>query len=67
VGVSYGLYNLHVGGDHEGTRLNKIYRESLDEAAILTELDGLFDRFKKDRKPRESFGDFSFRACFPSS
>ncbi|MFI5156214.1 MAG: NADPH-dependent assimilatory sulfite reductase hemoprotein subunit [Chitinophagales bacterium] len=67
VGVNFGIYNLHIGGDHEGTRLNKIYRESLDEAAILTELDRLFSLFKKDRKPGESFGDFSFRACFPNA
>ena len=31
VGTAMGKYNLHLGGDHEGLRLNKIYKESLDE------------------------------------
>ena len=31
VGTAPGLYNLHLGGDHEGMRLNKIYKESMDE------------------------------------
>ena len=38
VGTAIGKYNMHLGGDHEGFRLNKIYKESLDETAILTEL-----------------------------
>src|SRR6185295_6811224 len=39
VGTAYGRYNLHLGGDRTGQRLNKLYKENLDEAAILTELD----------------------------
>jgi sulfite reductase (NADPH) hemoprotein beta-component len=42
-------------------RLNKIYKESLDEASILNELDVLFSRFKKERLKDEHFGDFSVR------
>jgi sulfite reductase (NADPH) hemoprotein beta-component len=61
VGTGPGRYNMHLGGDHEGFRLNKIYKESLDEDNILTELDGLFGSFKKERKKNESFGDFSLR------
>ena len=49
VGTAYGYYNLHLGGDHEGTRLNKVYKENLDEAAILAELDNVFAIFKKER------------------
>ncbi|MGH2566109.1 MAG: sulfite reductase subunit beta, partial [Ginsengibacter sp.] len=64
VGTALGKYNLHLGGDHEGLRLNKIYKESLDEAAILLELDGLFTGFKKERKINEKFGDYSFRKLF---
>jgi len=59
IGTALGRYNLHIGGDHEGTRLNKIYRENLDESGILAELDHLFG--KKERKLDESFGDFSLR------
>lgn len=58
VGTSYGKYNLHLGADAEGYRLNKKYKDDLDEAAILNELDGLFGRFSKERNTKESFGDY---------
>ena len=61
VGTAYGRYNLHLGGDRQGERLNKIYKENLDEASILSELDGWLARFKSERKVGESFGDFSVR------
>jgi sulfite reductase (NADPH) hemoprotein beta-component len=61
VGTAWGKYNLHLGGDHQGTRLNKIYRESLDEASILSELDELFASFKRERTQGEHFGDFALR------
>ncbi len=61
IGTAAGKYNLQLGGDHAGMRLNKVYKESLDEAAILSELDHLFARFAKERNPRESFGDFAVR------
>ncbi len=64
VGTALGKYNLHLGGDYEGLRLNKVYKENLDEAAILLELDGWFSDFKKERKGREKFGDYSFRKLF---
>ena len=52
---------MHLGADVIGTRLNKIYKENLDEQEILTELDGLFERFNKNRKKKEAFGDFVVR------
>ena len=61
VGTGPGRYNLHLGGDHEGYRLNRIYKESLDEENIVSELDNLFGSFKKERKKNESFGDFALR------
>ncbi|MEJ7769553.1 MAG: sulfite reductase subunit beta, partial [Chitinophagaceae bacterium] len=61
VGTAMGRYNMHLGGDHEGTRLNKIYRENLDEASILEELDKLFGIFKNEKNKGEKFGDFSLR------
>ena len=61
VGTAYGHYNLHVGGDHQGERLNKLYMENLDEAAILTALDKLFSDFKTGRQKGERFGDFAWR------
>jgi sulfite reductase (NADPH) hemoprotein beta-component len=61
IGTGPGHYNMHLGGDHLGLRLNRKYKDSLDEAAILRELDFLFGEFKDKRKSGESFGDFSDR------
>jgi len=61
IGTALGKYNLQLGGDHEGMRLNKVYKESLDEPAILQELDQLFEKFASERNTRESFGDFAVR------
>ena len=61
VGTAAERYNLYLGGDHEGTRLNRLYKENLDEAAILRELDLLFWLYKKERITGERFGDFAFR------
>ncbi len=61
IGTAYGQYNLHLGGDREGLRLNKKYRENLDEPAILRELDKLFSEYSKNRKKGETFGDFALR------
>lgn len=61
VGTAPGRYNLYLGGDHEGTRLNRLYKENLDEAAILRELGLLFWLYKKERITGERFGDFAFR------
>jgi len=61
IGTAPGKYNLHLGGDNEGMRLNKIYKENLEEAEILTELDNLFAVFKKEKNSNEKFGDFAMR------
>lgn len=61
VGTALGRYNLHLGGDYQGTRLNKIYKENIDESAILAELDILFTSFKNEKKENEHFGDYAVR------
>ncbi|HEX3079228.1 MAG TPA: NADPH-dependent assimilatory sulfite reductase hemoprotein subunit [Puia sp.] len=61
IGTALGKYNLQLGGDHAGMRLNKVYKESLDEASILRELDNLLELFARERKSKESFGDFAIR------
>ena len=61
VGTGPGRYNLHLGGDHEGMRLNKIYRENINEAEILETLDGLFANFALEKNQGEHFGDFAVR------
>jgi len=64
VGTALGKYNLHIGGDSLGTRLNRMYKESLDEQSILSELDNLFAAFAKERNEGEKFGDFTNRKYF---
>jgi sulfite reductase (NADPH) hemoprotein beta-component len=61
VGTAYGLYNLHIGGDRLGLRLNAKYRDNLNEAQILETLDDLLGVYVAERKYGETFGDFSNR------
>jgi sulfite reductase (NADPH) hemoprotein beta-component len=61
IGTAYGQYNLHIGGDRNGYRLNKKYRENLDEPAILNELDSLLGTYSRQRNAGETFGDFAIR------
>lgn len=61
IGTAAGKYNLHLGGDNEGQRLNKIYKENLGETEILNELDTLFGRFKTEKNASETFGDYAVR------
>ena len=61
VGTALGRYNLQIGGDRIGERLNKLYKESLNEDELLTELDYLFGTYKTERTDDETFGDFSHK------
>ncbi|HEX7340200.1 MAG TPA: NADPH-dependent assimilatory sulfite reductase hemoprotein subunit [Rhodanobacteraceae bacterium] len=61
VGRAIGRYDLRLGGDHAGERLNAVYLENTDEEHILTALDELFGRFAAEREPGEHFGDFIAR------
>ena len=62
VGKAPGRYNLMLGADHRGQRLNTLYRENITEAQILAELEPLFARYATERQPGEGFGDFLHRA-----
>ncbi|MEO0366612.1 MAG: sulfite reductase, partial [Pseudomonadota bacterium] len=61
VGKAPGHYNLYLGGRHDGTRLNKLYRENISVTEILTELDDLVAKFSETRNADERFGDFCIR------
>jgi sulfite reductase (NADPH) hemoprotein beta-component len=62
IGKAPGRYNLYLGGDGRGQRLNTLYRENIDEAAILAALDEVFARFAAERNAGERLGDFVRRA-----
>jgi sulfite reductase (NADPH) hemoprotein beta-component len=61
VGKGPGLYNLHLGAAFNGTRLNSLFRESVQEAEVLEVLDQLFADYSAGRTEKEYFGDFLFR------
>ncbi len=62
VGKAPGRYNLHLGGARDGRRLAPLYRENLDEPAILAALDPLFAAWSAERTAGEAFGDFLNRS-----
>ncbi|ROH99784.1 assimilatory sulfite reductase (NADPH) hemoprotein subunit [Chryseobacterium daecheongense] len=61
VGTAYGKYNLHIGGDRLGLRLNTKFKDNIGEDEILETLDQLFGIYVKERNAEETFGDFSYR------
>ena len=61
VGKAPGRYNLQLGGDAFGERLNRLYRENIDVPEILRVLDQSFARWLAERHPAEAFGDFAHR------
>ena len=66
VGKAPGRYNLMLGADAHGQRLNVLYRENIDESEILDALDPLFARYAVERDGSEGFGDFLVRAAIVS-
>ncbi|RDI99579.1 assimilatory sulfite reductase (NADPH) hemoprotein subunit [Dyella solisilvae] len=61
VGRGPGRYDLRLGADFRGQRLNQVYLENVDEAAILEALTPLFARYAAERSTGEHFGDFLLR------
>jgi sulfite reductase (NADPH) hemoprotein beta-component len=61
VGKAPGRYNLMLGADARGQRLNRLHRENITEAEILETLDDLFARYAGERGADERFGDFLVR------
>ncbi len=62
VGKAPGRYNLMLGADHRGQRLNTLYRENITEAQVLEALDPLLARYAAEREATEGFGDFLHRS-----
>lgn len=62
IGKAIGKYNLYLGADFSGQRLNRLYLENVDEATILAELKPLIEKFASEREQNEKFGDFLVRS-----
>ncbi len=61
IGKSEGHYNLYLGGNFNGTRLNALYKETLNEQEILAELEPIIADYAQNRIQEEHFGDFVIR------
>jgi sulfite reductase (NADPH) hemoprotein beta-component len=62
VGKAPNRYQIHVGGNLAGTRLVRLYKDSVKGEDLLTELRPLLARYAQEREPAERFGDFCSRA-----
>lgn len=61
VGRTLGKYQIYVGGDFEGTRLNTLLADLVPTEELTTRLRPLFLRFRDERQEGEGFGDFCHR------
>jgi sulfite reductase (NADPH) hemoprotein beta-component len=64
VGKVPGKYNLYLGAAHDGSRLTKLYKESLTNEQIVAELAPILRRFAAEKNAGETFGDFVIRAGY---
>jgi len=64
VGTTLGKYDVMLGGDFDGTRLNRVFAPNVPITEIPSLLRPLFERFRSERRPGEGFGDWTDRAGF---
>lgn len=64
VGKAPGRYQLWLGGNASGTRLNRIWKDVVKDAEIEHELRPVLARYVAERDAGERFGDWCDRALF---
>lgn len=64
VGRTPGKYDLFLGADFFGARMNTIYRESVPSSEFLNILRPILTAFRDERQNEERFGDFCHRVGF---
>ena len=67
VGKAPNKYQIYVGGNAASTRLNHLFKESVQSENIVSELRPLFSRFAQERTGGERFGDFCQRVILKGS
>lgn len=67
VGKAPGKYQLWLGGDVSGARLNRIYKDVIKDVDLETELKPLLIRWRDQRITGERFGDFAARVLLPEA
>ncbi|HLZ94907.1 MAG TPA: NADPH-dependent assimilatory sulfite reductase hemoprotein subunit [Candidatus Dormibacteraeota bacterium] len=66
VGTTLGKYDVMLGGDFGGTRLNRVYAPNVPITEIPSLLRPLFEAFRRERHEDEGFGDWVDRVGFDS-
>jgi len=61
VGKAPGKYALYLGAKYNGTRLNRLYRQSVTVDESLALLGPIIKRYALERQAGEGFGDFCVR------
>lgn len=61
VGKAPGRYQVWLGGDVSGTRLNKLWKDVVKDPDMENELRPVLARFAKERNANERFGDWCDR------
>ena len=64
VGKAPGKYQLYLGGNATGTRLNRVYKDVIKADELPGEFRALFTRFAQEREAGERFGDWANRILF---
>ncbi len=61
VGTTLGKYDVYLGGDFDGTRLNTLYARNVPLAELASALRGPLATFADERNAGEGFGDWCQR------
>jgi sulfite reductase (NADPH) hemoprotein beta-component len=64
VGKSPNKYQIYLGGNESSTRLNRLFKESVQTASIIDELRPVLSRYAKERQDSERFGDWCERVLW---
>jgi sulfite reductase (NADPH) hemoprotein beta-component len=65
VGKAPGRYQVWLGGDTAGTRLNRLWKDTVKDADFENELRPVLVRYAKERHASERFGDWCDRVFLP--
>ncbi len=65
VGKAPGRYQVYLGGNQAGTRLNRVFLENVRDSELTGQLRPLLARFAAQRQPGEQFGDWCARVVWP--
>ena len=59
IGATANKYNIYLGGDFYGTRLNRLFLELVDDEELADKISKLINYWKENRKNQnQAFGDF---------